>query len=135
VNDRVSQILLFLSILCARLQFFLCFLLLLVRELVAGLDPVPTHLKTFVDFRQLAVRVVEAVHAAPSGLVIHRVEFFVQEGVEADLSHFESLMKRFKHLGRHVFQSVSTVLVQPKEFSQLFRGLFVGVEVHFSLFL
>ena len=92
MNDRVSQIFLLLGVFSARLKFFLCLFLLLVGELVARLDAVATNLQTLVDFGELTVGVVKAVHTASGGLVIHRVELFVQERVETNLSHFEPLM-------------------------------------------
>lgn len=137
VNDRIGHVLQIFGLLLAHLDISLGLLLQSQGELAAPRDALATQLKALVRLLEgPRLRVVEAVHAAACRLVIHDVEFLVQERVEADLSLLHSLVQVLEDLLVHVSHSVFVVLfVKPEEVSELLLALSLWVEVHVELLL
>ena len=75
------------------------------------------------------------MHAASCTLVVHDVEFLVEEGVEADLSVFEALVQVLEHLLVHVVHRVLPLLAQLEKITEFFLGFGLRVEIHLQLLL
>lgn len=86
----------------AIVQVILRFLLLVHGELAASRDTLPAHLEACVGLGDTLLLRVKAVHAAPGGLVIHHVEFFVEEREKVYLTIFHALLQQRESLFVHV---------------------------------
>ena len=88
-----------------------------------------------VDLGNRSVDGVETVHAAASTLVIHYVEFLVEEGIETDLSVLQPPVEIFENLLVHVVNSILALLAQTEEVLQLLLRLALRVKVNLQLLL
>jgi len=134
VGDRLSEGRVTGCLLLAIGELGLNVLLALVREYAAVGDAFAANLEALVHVRQWTFGVFEAVHAAAGALVIHFIEFLVQEGVVDDLSLPQSLEHGLEHSVVHVFKR-TLVFGDLEELAQFFWGLVFWVKVHFCLFL
>jgi len=75
------------------------------------------------------------VHAAARTLVVHDVEFLVEEGIEADLPVLQPPVEVFENLLVHVVNSILALLAQTEEVLQLLLRLALRVKVNFQLLL
>ena len=115
MNHWVSKVLQVLSLLLARLDVVLGVLLQLQSEVAAPRDPLPAQFEAVVDLCDRALLRVKAVHATPGTLIVHDVEFLVEEGVETDLTVLETLVEVVENLFVHVVHSVLPVFAQTEE--------------------
>lgn len=75
------------------------------------------------------------MHAAASTLVIHYVEFLVEECIETDLSVLQPPVEIFENLLVHVVNSILALLAQTEEVLQLLLRLALRVKVNLQLLL
>jgi len=75
------------------------------------------------------------VHAAARTLVVHDVEFLVEESVEADLPVLQPPVEVLKYLLVHVINSIFALLAETEEVLQLLLRLALGVKVDLQLLL
>ena len=110
VNDRVGHVLKVLCLFLTHLDICLGLLLQTQGELTAPSDTLATELEALVRLLERSrLRVVEAVHAAASRLVVHDVEFLVKECIEPDLALFHPLVQVLEDLLIHVGHGVFVV--------------------------
>ena len=88
-----------------------------------------------VDLGDRSLYGVEAVHAAARTLVVHDVEFLVEESVEADLPVLQPPVEVLKYLLVHVINSIFALLAETEEVLQLLLRLALGVKVDLQLLL
>lgn len=126
----ISQIRLIFCILDTLICLIFHLFLYLCSELMAVIDAGSTDFQAIIYITHLPARVIEAVHATTSWLVIHYIEFFVQKGVKLGLSCFDSRDQVINHLFMHVFDSVLSVFRHFVVLTKLFLGHLCGVFIH-----
>ena len=102
VDDRVTQILLIFRLFVAGVELILSLLLQIESIVFAAFDAVAAYLQAVVDFFERLLFVVKTMHGASGTLVVHGVEFFVQEGVEFELPLLHSTVQKVEGLVVHV---------------------------------
>ncbi len=137
MDYRVGQRLHILSLLLADFHVDLRLLLQLQSVLTTPRDALAAELQALICLSERPILwVVEAVHRAPCGFVVHNVEFLVQEGVKTNLAVLHTLVQVFEDLFVHMLHSVfGVVFAQLEEITELVLRLRVGVEVHVQLLL
>lgn len=119
MNHRISHVLQILCLLLTHLYICLRRLLQLQREVTTARDALTAEFETVIYLGERAIQGVKAVHGAASALKVHYIEFFVEEGVEADLAVSQSLIEVVKNLLVHVIHGVFTLFAELEEVSKL----------------